>query len=458
LKRPDNRKSIPLLIAADRHLKELADIKKLNLANHGLFQLTGVVGLCRAVPQLSTCKTAEPWALERMQEVLETQFNHEGMHMEHSPGYHFWALDKILAIKNTGWFGDIFDLQIEKAQENKAWLFHPNGYIISPGDTFRIHQKDIAARHPYLLAKVTNGEEGVFPEATDQIWWDTGYAILRSPWQAALRDQSFLFLNGAFHSLVHKHYDDLTIEWSEFGEQILVDTGAYSYQNSPLRRYAQSTKAHNTVEIDHKNFSYRRSGENSLFTEFAYGSALKSYRKAAGLKFLEAEVDHLNENVIHNRKIFLKERQWLLLVDELQGIKKHDYVQWFHFHPDLDVVDAGNGYEALLPISKKQLYIIDLVTGKPGILVKGQESPFLQGWFSPGNNKAVANSTVGYSRQASKAIYATLFTFEKPDEGAIRSRVDVDSDWFSICWLDPNGWQGVTWSRKDQILMECRKE
>jgi hypothetical protein len=212
------------------------------------------------------------------------------------------------------------------------------------------------------------------------------------------------------------------------------------------------------VEIDHKSFSYKYSGNNKLFTEYAYGSALKNYRKARGLKFLEAEVDHLLEGVSHNRKIFLKERQWLLVVDELQGKKKHDYVQWFHFHPDLDVVAAGAGYKALLPVSKKQLSIIDLITGNPDILIKGQEYPFHQGWFSPGYSKAVANSTIGYSRRGKRAIYATLFTFEDPGKGAYQARVDIDSDGLSVCWLERNGWQGVTWSQENEILMECCQE
>ena len=387
LKKPDNQETIPLLVAADRHLQELSDITKLNLANHGIFQLVGLVALCKAVPQLSSCKIAEPWAMDRIPEVLATQYNHEGMHLEHSPTYHLWVLKKILAMQETGWFDEILDQKTETIKENAVWLFHPDGTIVTLGDTFPSNQNLYKIDHPYFLAKMTEGQQGTFPQTTDKIWWDTGYGVLRSKWQTPLNLQSYLFLSAAYHSFVHKHPDDLTIEWSEFGERILVEIGAYSYKHCPLRVYAQSTRAHNTVEIDHKNFVFEVSNNNYLYTEQAYGSGMKEYQSSGDLKFIEAQVNHTNEGVIHNRKLFIKERQWLLVIDQLQSPNEHEYIQWFHFPADIEVETQGRGYTAVLPVSKKKLFIADLITGKPDLLIKGQEKPYMQGWTGKGYNQ-----------------------------------------------------------------------
>jgi len=77
-------------------------------------------------------------------------------------------------------------------------------------------------------------------------------------------------LAAGFHSATHKQADDLTFVWHESGRPFIVDAGRYGYYyDEPGRRYCESTRAHNTVEIDGRSTSMRPSD--------AFGSALTSW-------------------------------------------------------------------------------------------------------------------------------------------------------------------------------------
>ena len=70
---------------------------------------------------------------------------------------------------------------------------------------------------------------------------------------------SQLVFSAQFHSRQHKHADHLNILYHLNNQPLLVDAGTYTYQyDIPERMYCESTRAHNTVEIDELNYSRYR--------------------------------------------------------------------------------------------------------------------------------------------------------------------------------------------------------
>ena len=52
----------------------------------------------------------------------------------------------------------------------------------------------------------------------------------------------------------HKHYDYLSILWSEFGKDVLVDAGRYTYRWNDQRRFNKGPQGHNTIAVPDGGF------------------------------------------------------------------------------------------------------------------------------------------------------------------------------------------------------------
>ena len=63
------------------------------------------------------------------------------------------------------------------------------------------------------------------------------------------------------------------------GRNLLIDSGRYTYKyDHPYRQYVESTRAHNTVEIDGRDFSRRQAD--------AFGSAIVAGGESAGAYYV----------------------------------------------------------------------------------------------------------------------------------------------------------------------------
>src|SRR5262249_49565488 len=152
---------------------------------------------------------------------------------------------------------------------------------------------------------------------------EAGYAFVRSPQPRATGDfgqAGHLILAAGFHSRTHKHADDLAVIWSDRGHEILIDSGRYGYvdllpEDSPLRqdgsfygapqrRYAESTRAHNTVEAD--GTDHLRRGR------LPFGSAIVDAEERDGFFRLRAKVDHGTWS--HERTVIYRPGRWLSIV------------------------------------------------------------------------------------------------------------------------------------------------
>ena len=68
---------------------------------------------------------------------------------------------------------------------------------------------------------------------------------------SSFNETVYLVLKSGFLSRVHRHEDDLSIILYGHGEDWLIDSGLYRYQeDDPLRRDMRSAPAHNIAIVD----------------------------------------------------------------------------------------------------------------------------------------------------------------------------------------------------------------
>ncbi len=441
---------IQLLVAARIHVQYLSDASQIAWhSNHGLAQLAGLLALTRAVPELSGATAGHAFAQTSLKKLFNKHFTAEGIHKEHSPVYHVELVNFLWHLLDTGLIADA-QLQklFESASDNIISYVHPNGNLsrVGDGDTNLAAERILFPPSPQLEFVLSHGQRGVPPDTAFQIFRKSGYAAFRSDWQETPQpDGSYLFFAAGFHSRTHKQADDFTFEWADLGQELLIDSGKFRYDNkSPERQYAISTRAHNTVEIDGQDFSRYRLD--------AFGSAITAGGTADGAYFVEAEVDRKRFfKTKHRRILVFQPGQWLAVIDQLRSPDPHQFTQWFHFAPELTVNEAVTGFTAPLTVQDKSLQVVPLY-GQETLqqtLIRGQHQPSLQGWTSLNYGELTPNHAAGFTTRGRNATFITLLWLGdprvnlRPGNTVLHEKTDT----IHVRWQLPDGEAGFDYRR-----------
>ena len=398
--------------------------------NHGLYQVSGQLAAAARFSGFDRISQFRVQAAARLERMIDLQFTPEGVHREHSPGYHRDVMRAVSRIALAGLLTEVPSLsdRIQSFEEALAWMILPNRRLANLGDTdYRDLSKEkvVVTRSPLLDYAVSGGTRGSPTSERIKVFPDSGLVVLRSGWPGAesFDQASYLAQQAAFHSRTHKQADDLSFIWYDHGTEILIDAGSYGFlgrtepgsdiwkegfwYSDPKRIYVESTRSHNTVEIDGKSYNRRDTPP--------YGSAIQRWGETAdGLLFVETRATQF-ETVGHTRLLVFDPGNWLLVFDRLSdaAAQEHDFRQWFHFAPGLAVEPQNGGLRVSGESLDANLAVISLVPApEPSEPVSGQESPDLLGWWSERGGAFEPATSVNFSVQESKsAAFATLFSF-----------------------------------------------
>jgi Heparinase II/III-like protein/Heparinase II/III N-terminus len=448
----------PLLESVLLHRDVLADDDRFAAhSNHGFYQALGQLALALRFPYLPGMDNAEEQASTRLRQLVKSQFTEEGVHREHSPGYHLLVGDAFERALQTGLSDDewLFSRRAP-IHDALAWFVLPNGNLAMFGDTeAQFEPTTTYPDSPSLRFVISRGREGAAPGDRVGAFAESGYVVFRDRWPEGpddFEDCSYLAQICAFHSRAHKHADDLSFVWYDRGRELLTDSGRFGYigktrprsqlwrqgfwYDDPRRVYVESTRAHNTVEIDDR--SYQRRDVKP------YGSALVGWGEEEGVGFFsEAQVRH-RRFITHRRLLFFVPRQLVLVVDLLNDSRRrrHRFVQRFHFAPELTVEDGAQPPALALPDSDERLHVTTLL---PATLLQpaaGQEEPELLGWVSREANSLLPAWTVAYTGEGASHAFATLLRLSK-------SSPEPDLE---CSHVEPRGQEGqLRWSEDDRM-------
>ncbi len=450
-----------LLQGALRHGQELRDPR--NLAqdyNHGIYQMMGLLALTKTLPEMRGFGEYEQYASTAVERMFISHYcEAEGVHLEHSPAYHLYISHLLSTALSTGLLtGRRLETLRDKAFNALAWMIKPDGSITRFGDgenqrrpvSRGVLPAALRSRYPAYWYALSGGAEGAPPQQGELILPQSGYAFIRGAWPAGTNEwakASYLSFSAGFHSRAHKHADDGTLEWSELGHSLLIDAGTYAYAyEAPERQYCESTRAHNTLEID--------GNDTSRDPSKAFGSALKRWAKADGVYALEAEFVREGD-VRHRRTLVYAPAEWLIVMDAITARESHLYTQWFHFDPALDVSVEAKRLVVPIPEAKRRL-VIQPLGDEPGLTlrtVRGQKEPRLEGWTSLAYKQLVPNWAAAYSTSGRSAILATLFALAPETVTLSDLHIQPSSDHMVLGWAQGSRRIAFVLRRQDGSLV-----
>lgn len=411
------RAELEALVTSVRlHAHVLHDEPLAERSNHGLYVAAGQLALAMQLPELPEAQEGAREARQRLERMLLAHFTTEGVHREHSPAYHRAVLGLVDRLLDAGLIGtSALPWKGEAAWAALGWLTTPDGGLAGFGDTdTRPLDADDLAKRSERMHGANAQADGIAARGL-RVFPEGGYAVVRHD---VAGGTSYLAQTCAFHSRIHKHADDLSLVWHDRGAELLVDAGRYGYEGrtprgsdlrkagfryaDPGRVYVESTRAHNTVEIDGRSFNRRK--------ELPYGSALRRWAEIDGLYLTEARVRH--RRVRHTRVLAFKPGDWLVVIDRLadRGERPHGFVQRFHFAPELELADrAGIGFA--VPGADEDLFMAPLLRCRAVEPVRGSE-PELLGWTSRAWRELTPCWTAAYAADDVLAwTFAALLSF-----------------------------------------------
>ncbi len=371
---------------AQQHLDRLGDPAFLGQSNHAFFQIHGLRALSLAAPELEGAAAAHAYAGKALLALLKQQFGEEGVHLEHSPGYHVFALRTLRRMLATGFYEDLPDAfaVLKRARRLATWLTFPDGMAAAFGDTDRD-----ARRLTYRPAK-----------RAARLFREAGYAVVRAP-ASAPHGPAVLMVAAGHHSNVHKHADDLSFELYDRGRHWIVDTGKYSYSKADWRAYTDSARAHNTVEYD------PASPGNGVRRTPPAGGMLHALRQQGDAWIIEGRVERPVVGAAHARRFTYRPGESLLIEDLLTFDDARDAVAWLHLPPDLEAEQTSGGWR--FP-GGRILYASDVPLTL--IRARGATEPEIQGWLAEGYHRITPNDALGARFHGRRIRLSTSLVFD----------------------------------------------
>jgi len=204
----------------------------------------------------------------------------------------------------------------------------------------------------------------------------SGYVSMKSACSQVVMDFGPL---GYGSMAAHGHADALSIWASIGGEECLVDSGTFAYQEGGIwRSYFRGTSAHNTIRIDGLD-------QSEMFGPFLWGkkanTRLLHWETQGDYDLIAAEHDGYKKlGITHRRLILFLKPDILVVSDHVLGSGNHKIEQFWHLAPEYKVELNGKRAELAIRQHKKVFEVWSSPLDNLSV-VEGQLDP-IQGWVS----------------------------------------------------------------------------
>ena len=182
------------------------------------------------------------------------------------------------------------------------------------------------------------------PQTGSEAFTSGGYFVMRDGWSDV--DNYMLVDCGEVGALSggHGHADALSIELAVQGRTLLVDSGTYTYSESPeLRDYFRTSNAHNTLVVD-------RLSSSELGHAFSWktkaNSKLSNWITTERFDYFEGSHDgyeRLKSPATHKRSILFLKNDYTIMRDEIETANGHEYSLNFHYAENIEPRIDGSG-------------------------------------------------------------------------------------------------------------------
>lgn len=364
-----------------KHINHLSNESVFSLNNHGIFQIQGLMALIQ-LSKLKDYQQEYQYCLEKMVALITSQYSQQGIHLENSPHYHFYALNAFKNIVDCGWYAEkeIIATIVNKAESAKKWLVDPFKRPAGIGDSILTKQN-----LEFCIDEMTGALERKVSLGLLSNFSDSGYQIFRSHWNVNPKESSYLFLMGMYHTKSHKHRDCLSFEWFDNGEKIICDSGKYGYVSDKYRNYFLSYRAHNTVEIE----------DFDILKIVPYGSCIDNAEEKDGKIYFQGSLQY--PAVDFNRELILKPNHWLIVKDKLVFKRKRSITQWFHINKKYQLKSLV-GNRLVFTMGQSSLIMNSLDDTYETKVYRGDDE-LIQGFISEKDFTFEENYAVGFHKE-----------------------------------------------------------
>jgi uncharacterized heparinase superfamily protein len=278
--------------------------------------------------------TGRLWS-ELLEQVLE-----DGVHYERSPMYHAIALAdflEVVALRRAAGpaVPAAVEVRLRSMVEAFGVLSRPDGSL----HLFNDAANGIAPSRGWISRLAERAIGRAVPEPRGIIRLPRGgyHGYLRpSSGERLVIDCGEI---GPAYQPGHAHCDVLSFELDVAGRPVVVDSGVSGYADDPLREYARSTRAHNTVQVGDTEQAevwgtFRVGGRPTILSADQSGSS-GTYR-------FEGAYRPFGSRATHRRVIDRMTDGWRV-TDTVTGAGNAIVTSYLHLHPDLAPEPATAG-------------------------------------------------------------------------------------------------------------------
>lgn len=383
--------------------------------NWTTMEMNGLALVGLAFPEFKESEKWANYALETMNEEINRQVYPDGIQTEVSSKTQWVALRRFESLARhfnnaNREISSEYMNRIEEMYNYLAYSMRPDGTqpLNNDSDKDNLRERVLIAAEKFnrqdWVYIATNGREGLKPAGLPSIIFPwAGINIMRSDWG---KNATWSFFDNGPYGTGHQHRDMLHLSIHAFGKDILVDGGRYTHEDyfsfdpTIWRGYFRSSFSHNVILVDGKGQNpgplvgeeALKKGEDFISTK-QYDFATGTFTN--GFEGLEGESTHSRS------VLYTKDNQWFVL-DQLNTDQPREIEAMWHYVPqslvqikDLQAFSTNTEYPNLMiiPIGK---------ISWESRIVKGQEEPYYQGWYSETYGTKEPNPTVIYSTKISK--------------------------------------------------------
>ena len=299
-----------------------------------------------------------------LENEISEQILQDGGHFELSPMYHSIVLEDVLDLINIFLaypnivrkeYVDLLKLVATKMLQWLDIMCHPDGEISFFNDAAFNIAPSPAELNRYAIrlnikynSSSTNQNRLLMKKCPN-----TGYVILEAPDAKVLLDVASI---GPDYQPGHGHADTLSFEMSLFGKRVFVNCGTSQYGTGVMRQKERGTAMHNTVAINNLNSSEVWSGFRVARRANPIEFMSKTNKKSITVRCAHDGYKRLSGRPYHWRSWTITTGK-MLIEDKVKGAFK-TATSYFHFHPDIKIIDVGIGaWKLNLPKCNKHINI-----------------------------------------------------------------------------------------------------
>lgn len=359
-------------------------------------EMSGLAMVATAWPEFNLSPTWIAYAKEAMTEGLKDQVYPDGAQKELTSSYHQVALNNFnqfmeICQQAKEPLPELYNNQLEKMWSYLAYTVRPDGYGLLNNDADKKYNREdiLKAASQYHRKDwqfiATNGEKGNRPLGAPSILFPwAGHLIMRSGYEP---DAQWAFFDIGPWGTGHQHNDKLHVSISAYGQDLLVDGGRFAYRGELADKfsdYARGSDSHNVILIDGQGQAPGPKSTSDPLPE-------EHYKITERFDYAWHSFDQFHDlkgEGKHTRALFYVRGKFWVVVDHITTDRPRKIEALWHWHPDCHVkiedhamvsTDNNKGNLKILPVGSTNWRIN---------LVKGQETPHPQGWYSEEYNKA----------------------------------------------------------------------